>query len=137
MIVNLRISLFILLTPCCMPVASAQSDPVENPQRPVVPITKATCDEAPREDALVSLCMPPSFSEEDAAPPASEFRAKIPLNLPNGTPLRIALDQRTRVDHPGEMIHGKVVETIYAFDQPVVPSGSIVSELSALTPSLG
>jgi len=127
MILVLRISLSILLIPCCIPLASAQSDPVEKPQRLTVPVTQATCDEAPREDALVSLCVPPSFSEEDAAPPASGFLAKISLNLPNGTPLRIALDQRTRVDHPGEMVHGKVVETVYAFDQPVIPAGSIVS----------
>src|SRR6267143_712455 len=127
MIVYLRMSLFILLLPCCIPVALAQSDPVENPQRPAVHATQATCDEAPREDGLVSLCVPPSSSEEDAAPPASEFLARISLNLPTGTPLRIALDQRTRVDHPGEMVHGKVVETVYAFDRPVIPSGSIVS----------
>jgi hypothetical protein len=138
MILVLRISLFILLIPCCIPVASAQSDPVESPQRPAIPVMQATCDEAPREDALVSLCMPPSFSEEDAAPPASEFRAKIPLNLPNGTPLRIALDQRTRVDHPGEMVHGKVVETVYAFDQPVIPAGSVVSgQIISINPVSG
>src|SRR5467141_13661 len=127
MILIRRLSLFILLIPGCIPAALAQSDPVENPQRPAVHATQATCDEAPREDGLVSLCVPPSSSEEHAAPPASEFVASISLNLPNGTPLRIALDQRTRVDHPGEMVHGKVVETVYAFDQPVIPSGSIVS----------
>jgi len=138
MIVYLRMSLFILLIPCCIPVALAQSDPVENPQRPAVPVTQASCDEAPREDALVSLCVPPSFSEEDAAPPASEFLAKISLSLPNGTPLRIALDQRTRVDHPGEMVHGKVVETVYAFDHPVIPAGSIVSgQIISINPVSG
>src|SRR6266849_5562921 len=78
-----RLSLFILLIPCCIPAASAQSDPVENPQRSAVHATQATCDEAPGEDA--------------------------------------------RVDHPGEIVHGKVVETVYAFDQPVIPAGSIVS----------
>jgi len=52
---------------------------------------------------------------------------KISLNLPNGTPLRIALDQRTRVDHPGRWFMAKLVETVYAFDQPVIPAGSIVS----------
>ena len=84
-----HLSLFILLIPCCIPAASAQSDPVENPQRPAVRATQASCGEAPREDALVSLCVPPSSSEEDAARPASEFVARISLNLPNGTPLRI------------------------------------------------
>jgi hypothetical protein len=122
-----RFSLSMLLIPCYIPAASAQSDPVENPEPPAVRATQATCEEAPREDALVSLCVPPSFSEEDAAPPAREFVAKISLKLSNGTPLRVALDQRTRVDHPGEMVHGIVVETVYAFDQPVIPAGSIVS----------
>src|SRR5882762_1608999 len=127
MILIRRLSLFILLIPGCIPAALAQSDPVENPQRPAVHATQATCDEAPREDGLVSLCVPPSSSEEDAAPPASDFVASISLNLPNGTPLRIALDQRTRVDHADEIVHGKVVETVYAFDQPVIPAGSVVS----------
>lgn len=133
-----RLSLFILLIPCCIPAASAQSDPAENPQRPAVHATQATCAEAPREETLVSLCVPRSFSEEDVAPSASEFVARISLNLSNGTPLRIALDQRTRVDHPGEMVHGKVVETVYAFDQPVIPAGSIVSgRISSISPVSG
>src|SRR3981081_2666061 len=118
MILVQRVSLFILLTPWCIPAASAQSAP---------PATQPGCEEAPREDALVSECLPSSFSEEDAPPSASEFYARISLRVPHGTPLRIALDQRTRVDHPGEVVHGKVVETVYAFDQHVIPAGSIVS----------
>jgi hypothetical protein len=55
------------------------------------------------------------------------FFAKISLHLPSGTALRIALDQRTRVDHPGEIVHGKIVDSVYAFDQPVIPAGSILS----------
>src|SRR5467141_5184838 len=138
MILIRRLSLFIPLIPGCIPAALAQSDPVENPRRPAVHATQATCDEAPCEDCLVSLCVPPSSSEEDAAPPASEFVASISLNLPNGTPLRIALDQRTRVDHPGEMVHGKVVETVYAFDHPVIPAGSIVSgQIISINPVSG
>src|SRR5258708_12629394 len=107
MIVYLRMSLFILLLPCCIPVALAQSDPVENPQRPAVPVTQASCDEAPREDALVSLCVPPSFSEEDAAPPASEFLAKISLSLPTGTPPPIPLHHPTPLNHPPKTVHVK------------------------------
>src|SRR5260370_9103716 len=113
-----RLALFILLITCCLPAASAQSDAVENPERPAVHATQATCDEAPREDTLVSLCVPPCSSEEDAAPPASEFVARISLNLPNGTPLRIPLHQPARFDHPVAVFHGKVVETAYPFDQP-------------------
>jgi len=122
-----QLSVLVLLTLCCALAASAQSGQVVNSQRPVVRDTPASCVEASREDDLFSLCVPPSSFEENACPPASEFLAKISLSLPDGTPLRIALDERTRVDHPGETVHGKVVETVYAFDQPVVPAGSTVS----------
>jgi hypothetical protein len=133
-----HISLLILLFPCYGLVASPQSEPTQNPQRPAVPVTPATCDAAPGEDALVSLCVPPSSSEEVAALPASESLARISLNLPNGTPLRIALEQRARVNHPGEIVHGKIVETVYAFDQPVIPAGTVVSgRIATISPVSG
>ena len=53
--------------------------------------------------------------------------ATIPLTIPTGTPLRIALDERVRIDHAGEPVHGKVVETVYAFDQEVIPAGSVAT----------
>jgi hypothetical protein len=127
MIFAWRISILILVFLGCVAASPAQSDPAANPERPAVNQTRAACDAASREDALVSLCVPDSFSEEDAAPPASRFLAKISLSLPKDTPLRIALDQRVRVDHPGEMVHGRVEETVYAFDQPVIPAGSVAS----------
>jgi len=76
------------------------------------------CDEAPREDAIVSLCAPPSSEEE---PRAAE------VTISTGTPLRIAVDQRARINHPGEVIRGKIVETVYAFDQVVIPAGSVAT----------
>jgi hypothetical protein len=127
MILAGRISLLVFVILWGIPGSSAQSEPAANPERPAVNQTQSGCDEDPGEDALVSLCVPPSSSEEDAASPASNFLAKISLSLPKDTPLRIALDQRTRVDHPGEMVQGRVEETVYAFDQPVVPAGSVVS----------
>jgi hypothetical protein len=116
-------------------VTSAQSSPSSDPPRHIAP---ATCDEAPREDGLVFLCAPPTFPEQEPQLPPSVFLAKIPLNLPSGTPLRIALDQRTRIDHPGEMVHGRVVDVVYVFDQPVVPAGSIVSgQVTSIAPVPG
>jgi hypothetical protein len=126
MILVLRVSLLILMILCSVAWSSAQSDPQGNPEHPAVNQTTAACDEAPSEDALVSLCVP-SSSSEDPALPTPEFLAKISLSLPKDTPLRIALDQRARVDHPGEMVRGRVEETVYAFDQPVIPAGSVVS----------
>ena len=81
------------------------------------------CPEIPREDALPMLCVPPT-SEIEAAEGAPVV---IALTVPEGTPLRIAIDQRARVARVGEAVHGKVVEAVYAFDEAVIPAGSSVS----------
>jgi hypothetical protein len=86
-----------------------------------------TCSEIPREDALPGLCAPPtsSISEDESSNELSPV--VIELSVPRGTPLRVALDRRVRIDHVGELVHGKVAETVFAFDQPVIPAGSDVS----------
>jgi hypothetical protein len=92
--------------------------------------SSAVCGEAPGEDALVSTCAPGSLVERQDAPVVPVIAsppAKIALSAPRGTPLRIVLDQRSRISHPGEVVHGKVVETVYAFDQPVIPAGSVAT----------
>jgi hypothetical protein len=138
MMIVQRIFLIIPILPCCVLAASAQYGPGDNSQRSAVRETPSSCIGASREEELFSFCVPPSLLEEDACTPASEFLAKISLNLPNGTPLRIALDQRTRVDHPGAIVHGQVVETVYAFDQPVIPAGSLVSgRIASIDPVSG
>ena len=93
------------------------------------PVVFATtgCDQAPEEDALVSLCAPASVAEREQVPVVAQPTANIALAIPVGTPIRIALDQRTRVDHSGELVHGTVVETVYAFDQPVIPTGTVAT----------
>jgi hypothetical protein len=87
------------------------------------------CLAAPAPDAPPSMCVPAlEKSENDVAvATAAKPTAKIDLLVPEGTTVRIALDQRTRISHPGDAVHGKVVETVYAFDQPVIPAGSIAT----------
>src|SRR6267378_3622995 len=86
----------------------------------------SACAETPREDASASLCAPPSSEENrptvEPVPPAT-----ISLTLPKGTPLRIAVDQRVRIRDSGAVVHGKVVEAVYAFDQEVIPAGSVAT----------
>src|SRR5438094_10623208 len=66
------------------------------------------CTRVPLEDASPALCMPPT-SEMLASPaPASV----IELNVPSGTPLRVALDERVRIKTPGQPVRGKIVETV-------------------------
>src|SRR5258708_24719447 len=56
------------------------------------------CGEAPREDALVSLCDPPYSTEvQPAAAVELTAPATIALSIPTGTPLAIAVDQRVRI----------------------------------------
>ncbi|HWZ98986.1 MAG TPA: hypothetical protein VN025_14605 [Candidatus Dormibacteraeota bacterium] len=81
------------------------------------------CPEEPREDALPFLCAPPLSEVETTNVPV----IPISLAVPEGTPLRISLDQRSRVAHVGAAVHGKLVESVYAFDQQVIPAGSTVS----------
>ncbi len=122
-----RLFILGLVIPCFTLAALAQSEPANNHRHPSVQLAQTTCTADLPEDESYPLCLPPSSVEEETCPPASPILAKISLHLPDGTPLRIALDQRTRVDHPGEIVHGRVVETVYAFDQPVIPEGSIVN----------
>ena len=57
----------------------------------------------------------------------------IPLTVPAGTPLKVALDQEVRVQKVGQPIHGKLVEPVYAFDKLVVPAGTeVIGQISAL-----
>jgi hypothetical protein len=110
----------------CTSAALSQTPPAPAQDQPAPAERVSGCDEAPREDAMVALCAPPSLEERGAAvEPIAP--ATIPLMVPSGTPLRIALDQRVRINHAGEVVHGKVVETIYAFDQEVIPAGSVAT----------
>jgi hypothetical protein len=117
----------------CLPVslllcgsALGQSAPDTAQSAPAVEQKLAACAETPREDASPALCAPPSSEEErGAVEPAAP--ATIPLTLPSGTPLRIALDQRVRIRDSGAVVHGKVVEAVYAFDQEVIPAGSVAT----------
>ena len=87
------------------------------------------CLEAPAPDASPSMCVPALAKNENDASSEALVKpsAKIDLRVPQGTTLRIDLDQRTRISRPGDAVHGKVVETVYAFDQPVIPAGSVAT----------
>src|SRR4029077_3717022 len=66
--------------------------------------------------------MPKPVGEKTSLPPA-----RIALTIPAGTPMRIAVDQRVRIDRSGQIVHGKLVEAVYAFDQTVIPAGSVAT----------
>ncbi len=65
---------------------------------------------------------PPSNSVSLPAPVSS-----IPLTVPPGAPLKIALDTEVRVREVGQAIHGRTTEPVYAFDKLLIPSGTVVN----------
>jgi len=81
------------------------------------------CAQVPFEDASPALCAPATSQTLASATPVSIIALKIPA----GTPLRIQLDEKVRIKTPGQPVTGKLVETVYAFDQPVIPAGSVVT----------
>ena len=75
-----------------------------------------------------------SAATPNEAPPAQREQTghpaqlmMIPLVVPPGTPLQIALDEEIRVKNAGQVVHGKVMEPVYAFDRVVIPAGAEVS----------
>jgi hypothetical protein len=68
-----------------------------------------------------------------SAIPSQPSPSLIPLTVPTGTPLKVALDQEVRVQKVGQPVHGKIVEPVYAFDKLVVPAGTdVVGKISAI-----
>src|ERR1700676_4882505 len=122
----------IFFLPLLPAIVSAQSNSSES--QPIAEEQKyGGCLEAPAPDAPPSMCVPAldkngnGGAAIEVSEAAAKPTAKIDLVVPQGSTLRIARDQRTRISHPGDAVHGKVVETVYAFDQPVIPAGSIAT----------
>jgi hypothetical protein len=81
------------------------------------------CADVSRQDALPSLCVqlvPEGSDTERAA-------SLVELKVPTGTPLRLALDERVRIKTQGQAVHAKLIDSVYAFDQVVIPAGSLVT----------
>jgi hypothetical protein len=112
----------------CASAALGQSAPETAQGEPALAPGVSVCSGAQRENPLIPLCVPPSGGQDSLASQAENVApATIALTLPTGTPLRIAVDQRVRIRQSGEVVHGKVVEAVYAFDQEVIPAGSVAT----------
>jgi hypothetical protein len=90
---------------------------------PAQSTVRGGCSEVPREDALPSVCAPPTSETMAPAVPDSVILLKVPA----GTALRVAVDEKVRIAAVGQVVSGKITETVYAFDQAVIPAGSEVT----------
>jgi len=51
----------------------------------------------------------------------------IPLTVPKGTAVQVALDDEVRIRRAGQSIKGHVIEPVYAFDKLVIPVGTVAT----------
>ncbi len=70
---------------------------------------------------LLCFCVRIDFAQNRPADPGT-----LPLTVPVGAPLHIALTKKVPVKHVGVPVEGKVVENVYVFDHLVIPAGSRV-----------
>lgn len=74
--------------------------------------------------------------ENHQAPPApapAPAPVMVDMNVPAGTPIKVALDSEVRVRRAGQPIQGKTMEPVYAFDKLLIPAGTTVTgKISAI-----
>ena len=59
--------------------------------------------------------------------PPEPLPVLVPMNVPVGTPIKVALDSDVRIRAVGQPIHSKTTEPVYAFDKLLVPVGTQVN----------
>lgn len=83
-----------------------------------------------------SLCLgqtlktrPPAGQEPKEESPQAVHPAPVtmPMSVPAGTPIKVALDSEVRIRRVGQLIHGKTLEPVYAFDKLLIPAGTAVT----------
>jgi len=83
--------------------------------------------------AWIALFMLPAVGVAQVRPATSQ-----PAAIPAGVPLRVRLERRVAIKHPGGHFEGKLAEPIYVFDRPVLPAGATVeghiAEIGAVSP---
>jgi hypothetical protein len=66
-------------------------------------------------------------SQDSPAIVAVATPVSMPMTVPAGTPIKVALDSEVRVRKVGQPIHGHTVEPVYTFDKLLIPSGTTVT----------
>ena len=84
---------------------------------------------APESDPALAHRTTPTLAPDSPKP------ATIPLSVPIGTPIQVALDEETRIRKVGQPLTAHIVQPIYAFDKLVIPVGTNVSgEITRIEP---
>ncbi|MFZ0731096.1 MAG: hypothetical protein WAM79_02110 [Candidatus Sulfotelmatobacter sp.] len=70
---------------------------------------------------------PPEGEKKEAPTVVSPAPVTMPMSVPAGTPIKVALDSEVRIRRAGQTIHGKTTEPLYAFDKLLIPVGTTVN----------
>jgi len=65
--------------------------------------------------------------DEPSPAPPPPTPIKLEMTVPAGTPIKVALDSEVRIRKVGQLIHGKTMEPVYAFDKLLIPVGTTVT----------
>lgn len=85
--------------------------------------TTGSRQQSPENPQLLQRPSTPATADLPAEKPV--LPQQIELTVPAGTPIRIVLSKRVRISHAGTPVTGRVTDTVYAFDQAVIPAGSV------------
>lgn len=69
----------------------------------------------------------PADAQPEQAVPAEPAPVNMPMTVPAGTPIKVALDSEVRIRKVGQPIHAKTMEPVYAFDKLLIPAGTTVN----------
>jgi hypothetical protein len=99
---------------------------------------------------LCGLCIaqtlkprPPAGTQQNEDKPATQKESDsadgspimMPMTVEEGTPIKVALDSEVRIRAVGQIIHGKTMEPVYAFDKLLIPVGTVVNgKVAAIDP---
>lgn len=74
-----------------------------------------------------------AMKDSEPAIEVSPAPVTVPMSVPSGTPIKVALDSEVRIKKVGQPIHGKTIEPVYAFDKLLIPVGTTVTgKISAM-----
>ena len=104
------------------------------PRFPCVFLLVLACAGAmPAQEAPVPQLKPGSARKPAPEPAQPAAPQLVPLTVPKGASLQVALDQEVRVKKVGQPVHARTEEPVYAFDRLVVPVGSeVVGEVTKI-----
>src|ERR1039457_3739510 len=87
----------------------------------------------PRPPAGTQHYDAPASSQAATATGAEAAPVRVPMSVPAGTPIKVALDSEVRIRSVGQAIQAKTTEPLYAFDKLLIPAGTVVNgEVSAI-----